>query len=449
MPGILDYLNQPEGQGLLALSAGLLQAGGPSRMPISTGQALGTSGMGAMQAIQAAKASQAQQQMLGLHAGLYGAQMQKLMLDAQRQQRVNAILAGETPQGGQPPAPAGPMPAQQASAGPSLMAGSGDVPEWATAGMQQQQPTAPTPAPFGGTVTPEARYRAIGQRLLDAGAIEEGSKFLEAANKVDPETFSPHNVAGPGGVPIIGMVGNRGSIRPTTYNPTSQIPEGMRIGANGDLVAPPGLIPYKKELAEAGRPSVSQNVDMGLSANIKDIVSGSYTGAKGAVKSMDAVNRVRSAVESGNINLGPGADVKQTWDQIATVLGASGADREERLTNTRAAISGLANFGLQSRQLLQGQGSISDFETKLLERAAGGDINKLTAPEIKVVLDVAERGAHIQHAEHKRILGVLQGRPKDAELVPFYQVPDLPASNAGAPAAPKPRNYNPQSGKIE
>lgn len=55
MPGLLSLFSDPEQMGLLGLSSGLLQAGGPSRLPVSLGSALG---LGLQQGAQAAQATQ-------------------------------------------------------------------------------------------------------------------------------------------------------------------------------------------------------------------------------------------------------------------------------------------------------------------------------------------------------------------------------------------------------
>lgn len=447
MAGILDWFNAPENQGLLALSAGLLQAGGPSPTPVGTGQAIGSSSLAGLQAANAARTSQANQAMLGLHTALYGAQAAKTAAEAERMQRINAALARAFPKGGGVPAASQPSlepaPVPTAPGAPSVLANSGPTPPWlqgmlSGSGAPAAAPTAP--APFGTNAqAPDARMRAAGQAMLEAGALDEGNKLLEAANKLNDENFTLHPMNGPNG-PMLALVGNKGTMRPVSggYRPGSTIPEGFRVGPNGDLVVDNEWLRVKGLLARAGKPEVSVKVDTGLADNIKDIVGSSYQGAKSAVKTMDAVNRVTAAVQSGNINLGPGADLKQTWDQVASVLGATGKDREERLANTRSAIQGLANFGLQSRQLLQGQGAISDFESRLLEKAAGGDINKLTATELKTLLDVTARAAQASYGEHQRILGVMKANPRHQELIPYYQVPTLPAYNQGAPKNERP-----------
>lgn len=66
MAGILDLFSNPANQGVLNLSAGLLNAAGPQMRPVSFGQALGQGAQQGMQAYQAAQQAQAQQQLLAL-----------------------------------------------------------------------------------------------------------------------------------------------------------------------------------------------------------------------------------------------------------------------------------------------------------------------------------------------------------------------------------------------
>lgn len=60
MAGLLDT---PNDAALMQLGLGLLSAGGPSRMPVSFGQALGSAGMGATQAYRQAQEDQARNEM--------------------------------------------------------------------------------------------------------------------------------------------------------------------------------------------------------------------------------------------------------------------------------------------------------------------------------------------------------------------------------------------------
>src|SRR6185312_11725745 len=98
MPGIFDYLQDPVNQGLLSLSAGLLQAGGPQRFPVSTGQALGMGmqqGLGGFNsALEAQRRNQATQAMIGLQqaqAAQSGIQQQLLLSKANSMREIAGL----------------------------------------------------------------------------------------------------------------------------------------------------------------------------------------------------------------------------------------------------------------------------------------------------------------------------------------------------------------------
>lgn len=97
--GLFNF-QDPEQAGLLALGSGLLSAGGPSPRPISFGQALGSSMMGAMEAAsqadlmqqrKAAMARQAEQD--ALQNKLYGMKVQEMETGMQRQKGLNDALS--------------------------------------------------------------------------------------------------------------------------------------------------------------------------------------------------------------------------------------------------------------------------------------------------------------------------------------------------------------------
>lgn len=216
----------------------------------------------------------------------------------------------------------------------------------------------------------------------------------------------------------------------------------------------PAVQEAKAAVAAAGRPTVNVNVankvGESLAGKVGDIAQSGQASAAGAVDVVDTVNRVRAAIDKGNVNLGPTATLRNKADQFAQVMGVGGADTSERLVNTRNVIRGLAQFTVGARKQLKGQGQVSDYEGKLLQRAESGEIDDFTLPELKDFLGVTEKIARKAHSEHKRILGVM-GNSKDEEvrgLVPYFDVPDLPPTvKAASPAAIK--RYNPATGRIE
>jgi hypothetical protein len=173
--------------------------------------------------------------------------------------------------------------------------------------------------------------------------------------------------------------------------------------------------------------------------------------AEGAVKQVDAAQRIVIAVDSGKLFAGPLASGRVTLAQVSQVMGIGGKDEAEKLANTRQAVRGLAELTLQGRQQMRGQGAITESEGKLAERAMSGDINELTIPEIRQLAKASERAARYNYAEHQRKLKVMQGNPSLSGISPFYEGPQMPAEGKSEPAvsAPaKPKIGTTQDGYI-
>lgn len=189
-------------------------------------------------------------------------------------------------------------------------------------------------------------------------------------------------------------------------------------------------------LKHAGKPETNVKVETktgeSLAKPIGDMMEQSKASALGSLDTIDSVTRMRGAIEKANVNLGPTATLRQTGDQIAATLGIGGKDTAERLANTRTVVKGLAELSLAARKTLKGQGQVSDFEGRLLERAASGSIDDLTMPEMKVILDVSDRLARKQYEIHQGNLKNITGNPDYKALAPFYGVPEMPAATPPA-----------------
>jgi hypothetical protein len=161
----------------------------------------------------------------------------------------------------------------------------------------------------------------------------------------------------------------------------------------------------------------------GLAKEIGPMIAESRAGALGALQTADIANRIRSAISTGNVNVGPAATLRNTVDQIAQTMGIGGNTTEERLVNTRSVIRGLAQATVAARKQLKGQGQVSDFEGKLLEKAESGQVDNMTMPELRSFVTLSERLAKLQYDLHGQNVNVMRGRPDLANLVPFYEVP--------------------------
>lgn len=228
------------------------------------------------------------------------------------------------------------------------------------------------------------------------------------------------------------------------------------LGPDGNPVANLPYQEYAKSKARAGATNVQVKTDVktgeSLANQVGPMMKDSTTAAEGAVKQVDAAQRVIKAVDSGNLIAGPGASTRLKLAQIGTALGVGGKDEQERIANTRQTIRGLAELTLQGRQQMRGQGAITESEGALATKAMSGDIDDLTPAEVKMLAQASERAARFNYAEHQRKLQVMQQNPSLQGIAPFYQGPEILPEAAAPTQTQAPagvRRYNPQTGRIE
>lgn len=201
------------------------------------------------------------------------------------------------------------------------------------------------------------------------------------------------------------------------------------------------------DFIRSGTPSTNVNValDKGVAAQIGPMLKDAQVQAQGANAQIDAADRVIQAVDTNKVIAGPAASPQLKLAQIGSVLGVTGKDTAETITNTRQAIRGFAELTLQGRKSMRGEGQITEAEGKLAERAFSGDIDSLTPAEIKQIANASKRAAEFTLTEYNRKLKTLEKDPATAQLVPFYEVTRMPA-----PAAPTGiKRFNPATGKLE
>lgn len=157
--------------------------------------------------------------------------------------------------------------------------------------------------------------------------------------------------------------------------------------------------------------------------------------ALSAVKQLETVGRMRQALQSGNVHVGPGSTWKHYVDQLALAAGIKGKNLEERVRNTRNLLQGLAKFTIEARKLLRGQGQISEGEQKALELAESGQLDELTGPELNAILNRIEETAKAVYAQHQTAVDVISAFPQAKMLAPIFSVPPLPniPSESGKP----------------
>lgn len=192
---------------------------------------------------------------------------------------------------------------------------------------------------------------------------------------------------------------------------------------------------WSKDQKRAGASNTSVKVEnqmgTGLAKEVGPMVKESYDSAKGAQQSITNADSLIKAVDSDKLYAGPGATLKLKGAQLAQVLGIGGKDAAEKIANTRSVIQGLAQATVAARGQLKGQGQVSDYEGKLLQRAASGDVEDLTKQEIRQIATVNKRLSQQVVSNHGQFIQKLRG---DQTTAPIANMFDLPAQNVAAPS---------------
>jgi len=182
----------------------------------------------------------------------------------------------------------------------------------------------------------------------------------------------------------------------------------------------------------AGATNVSVSMDKGFGdAFAKDAAGSLATSrdqAKAAANTIGTLDRITSTLDSGKVALGPTAKFELFGRQLAESTGVGGKDNAEKLQNTRKMIQGAASLAVDGAAALKGQGQITEGERALVSRAAGGDIDSMTAPEIRALTGVLRKINVGRIEQHKAQLGNV-GK-QFAPFVPFYNV-DMPPAQDG------------------
>ncbi|MBK8105932.1 MAG: hypothetical protein IPK42_10320 [Betaproteobacteria bacterium] len=194
----------------------------------------------------------------------------------------------------------------------------------------------------------------------------------------------------------------------------------------------------------SGEKPLVNAVAQGLGKQIDD----SLAVAKSAGQSINTAHTLRAAVDSGKLVSGPGASFRVLGLQVGQMLGVGGKDGAEILANTRTAIQAMAQAELDAAQQMRGQGQITESERSIIRRAAAGDINDMTAPELRLLSGVMEKTARFKIGQHQRNVQGLSKIPGAAALMPFYQIEE-PAPYAPPTPTQGTRKYNPATGRIE
>jgi hypothetical protein len=225
------------------------------------------------------------------------------------------------------------------------------------------------------------------------------------------------------------------------------IPDGK-----GGWIVNERLAGARKEIGAASRPSIDVKVDTAGNSEVAKKVAGvaggrleqSLNQAGGGAGLISTIHGIREALDTGKVIMGPGATVRQYIGQIGQTLGVTGKNQAEILANTRKAMQGLAQSELDTAQQMKGQGQITEAERAIIRRAALGQIETMTEPELRLLLDVMEKTARYKIASHNAyVQSNIEGKPGMDLSGPMLKIPmpgeyqkRAPEASVTAPAKP-------------
>lgn len=187
----------------------------------------------------------------------------------------------------------------------------------------------------------------------------------------------------------------------------------------------------KIRAAQAGAPNVSVSYGRTFAQDlagetIKDL-AGSKEAAQAAVSTLQTVSDIKPLLESG-VYSGPGQGAQVLLAQIGQKLGVGGSDRAQVLQNTAVAMQGLAQLELQAASQMRGQGALTEGERTILRRAAGGTLDKFTAPEVSALVRTLEKTAKARISSHNaKVDQLTQMQPDAARMLTPLRVNPIPA----------------------
>lgn len=386
--GLLDPTDDPRTMGLLSLGLGLLGSKG------SFGNALGQAGPQALQAMRQVKADQQHAAMQQQAQQMQAIQMQAAQQQLAEQQRQAAERERQQQFMQNLPSP-------QMAANSQALAGGG-----------------------GPTVANAARAPAVDpMQQLMFGAVKSGALPLSSYIASMQKDETP--IALSEGGQLVTRGGKVLANNPKNDAPTAVKEYNFAVGQGYKGT----FEQFQTAQKRAGATNVSVSMDKGFgdafATDAAKMLAASRDKAQGSARTLQTLDRINSAINSGPIVSGPTATPEMVIRQIGQGLGVAGKSNEDTLKRTRDVIQGAAALAVDGAAMLAGQGQITDGERALVGKAAGGNVAELTVPEIRQLTGTLRKINTLQVQQHQDRLKNVD--PKFSPFVPFYKV-DMPKS---------------------
>ncbi|MEK8025007.1 hypothetical protein [Pseudaquabacterium rugosum] len=187
--------------------------------------------------------------------------------------------------------------------------------------------------------------------------------------------------------------------------------------------------------ASTHQPAASQSVTVSGDKSFAEVfaknaatrLADSAEAARAAASSVQTIDRAIGVLDGGRVLTGPGSTAVTVLAQLGQQMGVTGKDTADVLSRTRQLMQTSASLAVDGAKALAGQGQITDAERSLISRVSGGEIDRLTAPEIRAVLGALRKVNVAKVQAHQQELAKVPQQFR--EFAPIYRV-DMPA---GAP----------------
>lgn len=133
-----------------------------------------------------------------------------------------------------------------------------------------------------------------------------------------------------------------------------------------------------------------------------DMITTSQVQAQGAADTLATINEIEPIVSEAFT--GPGANIQIALTRVGEKLGIAGKDATERLRNTSALIKSAAQLELDAAAKMRGQGTLTDTERALLQRASSVDPTQLSQTEIQEVFRIIKKSSSARISAHNTTL---------------------------------------------
>ena len=227
-------------------------------------------------------------------------------------------------------------------------------------------------------------------------------------------------------------------------NQDRRVAAGMFGGRPIEELNPQELMQLQAELDRseiAKRRAGATVIDMGSREMEKEFAKGvvedtrtSFQQAKSGLNTIKTVARLQPLISAG-VYEGALSGAPRAVDQLATALGVSGKNTQEKLARTAQTMQGLASLELDAAGAMKGQGAITENERALIARAAGGNLRDFTAVEVQSLLGALDKVARAKVEAHQSNWEVMNEDPIGRKYSKYYKIGNVPPpSSPSTPA---------------